>query len=240
MNNTITKTKNHYYKPLPRLLKPIKWALDMLLPPTCLACGANVVAKDFSGSLCAYCWGELHVLSDCDAAVDAFLKEVAFDKILAPFFYDSTAATLVKKLKYNGRTATANFMAQQMLPFIQHENVDIIVPVPLHKKRLYHRYYNQAAELGRRLSDDSGLPWDGVGLQRVIATQSQVGQNADRRRKQLRHAFVADNRFLGQRVLLVDDVCTTGSTAHWCSQALLQAGAKKVELLTFAFVEPKV
>jgi ComF family protein len=117
---------------------------------------------------------------------------------------------------------------------------DVIVPVPLHRKRLWQRRFNQAAFLAQRLAAASGKPWLHDVLLRVEATTSQVGLDASERRRNVRKAFdiALEKRpaVNGKTVLLVDDVRTTGATANACAAMLKKAGAVRVLLLTFALV----
>jgi ComF family protein len=100
------------------------------------------------------------------------------------------------------------------------------------------RKYNQAALLTKRLSALSGLPWLAQGLKRTRATAHQTGRNRATRLRQLQGAFTASPAVKGKHVVLVDDVFTTGSTATACTKALLKAGAKQVDVLVLAYVEP--
>ncbi len=112
---------------------------------------------------------------------------------------------------------------------------DIIVPVPLHKERRRHRGFNQAALLAHELSGPVGLPVDETTLVRHRATASQVGLDVEARRKNVRDAFrCSTHRLADRRVLLIDDICTTGSTLEACAVALREGGATRVNALTLA------
>jgi ComF family protein len=117
---------------------------------------------------------------------------------------------------------------------------DVIVPVPLHRFRLWKRRFNQAAYLAARLETHSGKPCLTEVLERQKATRSQVGLDAEARQKNVRRAFAINpdrqHCIGGKRVLLVDDVRTTGATANACADILLKAGAGAVDVLTFALV----
>jgi ComF family protein len=117
---------------------------------------------------------------------------------------------------------------------------DVIVPVPLHRFRLWRRRFNQAMALGRVAAGASGLPCDPFLLERTKRTTSQVGLTRAQRRENLQGAFrvppEARPRLTGKRVLLVDDVLTTGSTANACARVLVRAGAASVDVLAFARV----
>jgi ComF family protein len=112
----------------------------------------------------------------------------------------------------------------------------VIVPVPLHWTRLWHRRFNQAAILAQQLARASGKPYAPQLLNRVKRTTSQVGLDAEARRMNMRKAFTVAQPLDGKTVLLVDDVRTTGATLAACAMALKQAGAARVDVLTFALV----
>lgn len=117
---------------------------------------------------------------------------------------------------------------------------DMLVPVPLHYRRLLMRRYNQADLIARALSRDTGIPCLSEALRRVRATPSQGHLTAPERAKNVRRAFAVSGRHAGQikgaNIVLIDDVFTTGSTAKECAQALLKAGAKEVSVLSLARV----
>lgn len=230
---------NHFTAPLRYFKRPLLATLDFFLPPTCLLCLAGTHSRQ-KAALCPACWGALTPLGPDNPNVAAMLEDAGFDSFQAPFLYNEAAGGLVQKLKYNDGLRLAGFMAGQMVPSMP-EGVDVLVPVPLHGGRLRQRKYNQSAALVWHLARETGIQRDLTTLQRTRHTTSQVGQPAKVRRKQLKDAFHAPaDAFKGLRVALVDDVCTTGSTAHWCAVGLKKAGAKEVHLLTFAYVEPKL
>ena len=117
---------------------------------------------------------------------------------------------------------------------------DRIVPVPLHRWRLWRRRHNQAALLARAVADCSGRPWDPMVLRRVRRTRPQVGLSRPERAENLQGALRVDPGraavVAGRPIVLVDDVLTTGSTAEAAPRALLRAGAASVDVLTFARV----
>ena len=156
--------------------------------------------------------------------------------------YDGTARDLVHRLKYGDRLDLARAMARMMASAGQDllGEADLVVPVPLHVLRLWHRRFNQAAILARAIAKNGGKPCDLHALARVKATRPQVGLTRRQRAENLQGAFrvkeAAKPRLQGRRVLLVDDVSTTGATGNAASRALLRGGAKSVDLLTFATV----
>ena len=119
-------------------------------------------------------------------------------------------------------------------------DADLIVPVPLHRARLWRRRFNQAAALGGAIARQAARPLDTGALQRVRPTRPQVGLTRAERARNLQGAFrvapEARPRLAGRRLLLVDDVLTTGATANAAARALIRAGAREVDVLTFARV----
>ena len=156
--------------------------------------------------------------------------------------YDETARRLVHRLKYGDRVELARALGAMMARAGAELllDADVIVPVPLHRSRLWWRRFNQAMALAGASSRTSGVRCDPFLLARVKRTRSQVGLTKTQRGDNLQGAFRvpadAKPHLAGKRVLLVDDVVTTGATANACSRALLRAGAESVDVLSFARV----
>ena len=156
--------------------------------------------------------------------------------------YDETARRLVHRLKYGDRVELARALGAMMARAGAELllDADVIVPVPLHRSRLWWRRFNQAMALAGALSRTSGVRCDPFLLARVKRTRSQVGLTRTQRGDNLQGAFRvpadAKPHLAGKRVVLVDDVVTTGATANACSRALLRAGAESVDVLSFARV----
>lgn len=178
-------------------------------------------------------------------SAQALANPPRFDKARAACVHTGCARQLVTRLKYNDRTDLAPWMAR----FMAHAgreliaDADIIVPVPLHWARLWTRRFNQSAELARALSAHSGLAMDAGALVRRRPTRRQVGLTANQRQTNVRGVFIVpDARRIavsGRRVLLVDDVLTTGATVEAAATALRRGGADKVYVLTFSRVVPE-
>lgn len=166
----------------------------------------------------------------------------SFDGARAVMLYDDVARRLVQGLKFSDRTDLAPWMAQWMVQVAQEQlgPDSIVVPVPLHRTRMFTRKFNQSAELGRTIAAQSGATFVGHALQRVKATPQQVGLGRKERAANVRGAFrvATEHKILitGRKVILVDDVFTTGATLDACSRALRRAGAEHVFCLTFARV----
>ena len=229
--------------------------LDALYPPTCLACSAATTGHD---GLCAACWRQMAFISEpvCDRlgiplpfqsvgpalSLAALSHPPVFGKARAVALYDGVARDMVHRLKYGDQLQLARPMARWMSRSGQAliEDCDVIVPVPMHGLRLLQRRFNQAATLAGEVARLSGKPLLTQALRRVKRTKPQPGLSRTQRADNLQGAFRADGReafrLAGQRVLLIDDVLTTGATGNVCAHALLRCGAKKVDLLCFACV----
>jgi ComF family protein len=229
--------------------------LGLLYPPTCVACGA---ATGAAHALCASCWSGIAFIARpyCERlgtpfAVDlgqpllspaAIADPPVFARARAVARYDATASALVHRLKYGDRPELARAMGAMMAGAGAEllKDADVIVPVPLHRWRLWQRRFNQAMALSAVISRTSDVPCDPFLLARVKRTRQQVGLTKAQRRDNLQGAFrvstEAKERLRGRRVLLVDDVLTTGATANAASRALLRGGAEAVDVLAFARV----
>lgn len=172
----------------------------------------------------------------------AIAEPPVFNRARAVARYDETARTLVHRLKYADRLDLARALGRMMARSGAElaAECDVIVPVPLHRFRLWHRRFNQAMELARIVGSSHGRPCDPTLLARVKRTRSQVGLSRTQRGENLQGAFKVPQSakpvLKGRRVLLVDDVMTTGATANAASRALLRGGAASVDVLTFARV----
>jgi ComF family protein len=233
------------------------WArlVDFLTPPLCLSCQTSVNA---GAALCFECWQKLNFIDEpvCDVlgtpfAYDegegaispaAIANPPAWDKARAAVAFDDGSAHLVHLLKYNDRQEAGLAMARMMVGAGRNllPETDVIIPVPLHRRRLWQRRFNQAAFLSAEISKMSCKQWHHDVLVRVEATVSQVGLVAAERRKNVRRAFLVPpehrTRIEGKNILLVDDVRTTGATAEACAETLKKAGAAHVNVLSFALV----
>nr|WP_245414506.1 ComF family protein [Aestuariivirga litoralis] len=230
--------------------------LDFVTPSLCLSCG---VAVGEPASLCVACWGKLRLIEEpvCDAlgtpfaydqgegalSAAALADPPAWDRSRAAALFDDEAARLVHALKYRDRPEAGLLMARMMARAGRRliSGADVILPVPLHRWRLWRRRFNQSAFLAQQISLAGGTPWRHDVLMRARATRAQVGLDEEARRRNVRNAFaVRPDRLAavaGKSVLLVDDVRTTGATAEACALALKKAGAARVSLLTFALVQ---
>ncbi len=235
-------------------------ALDLLLPPVCLNCAGGVSRQ---GELCASCWREVNFLAPpwcriCGrpfefsaagdgAAVcgDCARRRPVYERARAAMIYDDASRDLVLKFKHADRTEAApafgRWLGRAGAELLS--EVEVIAVVPLHPLRLLRRRYNQAALLAAALVRAAAPAetqfWPDL-LRRIRRTPSQGGLNRSERARNVRRAFAVDRAYLtrlpGRRVLLLDDVMTTGATAESCSRCLYRAGAAAVDVLTLARV----
>ena len=229
-------------------------ALDIALPTLCVSCREPVDGE----GVCAECWTKLSFIAPpfCPRlgipfvydpgpellSMEAIANPPAYQRARAAVRYDDVARTLVHALKYQDRTDLAPTMGRWMARAGQEllADADILVPVPLHWRRGWSRRFNQSGALARVISRESGVKVASEALGRVRATEQQIGLSRAQRASNVQGAFkVAAERnadIAGRRVVLIDDVLTSGATTDACARALLRAKAARVDVLVFARV----
>ncbi len=241
------------------LRKPVARAarlmLDAVLPPRCFACGQVTPA---AAALCAACWSDLNFLGEpccrlCGlpfpfdqgprALCPSCAKErPAFDRARAALLYDEASRRLILPFKHGDRTEAARPFARwlQVAGWESLEKADLILPVPLHRWRLLKRRYNQAGLLAQALGRETGLPVAVDLLRRVRATPPQGRRSREARRRNVAGAFRlapgAARLLEGRRLILVDDVMTSGATLDAAAKVLRRAKPKTIDVLTLARV----
>lgn len=218
-------------------------AVDLLFPPRCAMCGhlESFLCADCRSSLpraaqprCAICW-QPNLAGSCRRCQES---RPSFEGLRSPFVFQGGVRDLVHKFKYQNQSVLATPMAELLFDFISDNPLpaNVVMPVPLFPRRERMRGYNQSALLARALARQAGLPVNERTLRRARNTAAQARTaSSDERRTNVRDAFACDApRVSGKRVLLIDNVSTTGATLDACARALRAAGAGSVWALTFA------
>ncbi len=232
----------------------LRVALDLALPPLCPACREPVEGR----GLCPACWSKLSFITRpyCERlgipfvydpgpgilSMEAIADPPAYHRARAAVRFDDISRALVHALKYGDRLDLAPMMGRwtsnagrELLA-----DADALVPVPLHWRRLWARRFNQSAMLAAAVSAQSGVPIAGGALKRVKPTVQQVGLSRSERAENVQGAFRvpedAKASVAGRRLIVIDDVLTSGATVDGCARALLRAGAANVDVLIFARV----
>jgi ComF family protein len=232
-------------------LRPI---LDLVLPPRCPGCGVLV---DDDLQFCADCWNALRFISDpsCRSCGKPFAEgrdddlicaecladPPLHDGIRAAVLYDDLSRSIVLKLKHGGKIGLARLVARHLRRHLPQDPGNVVlVPVPLHRWRLWRRGFNQSILIARELARPLGLPVETDVLRRIRPTPPLKGMTRQQRGLAVRGVFAIPKerreRIAGRHVLLIDDVYTTGATSRACVRLLKQAGAARVTIFCWARV----
>ena len=232
----------------------VKGLIDLIFPPLCAFC-CTPLAEDDTGEVCPGCLDNVHFISPpiCPKCGLPFPMEVGEDHLCgqclrgqwhfgsarALGLYEGAIREAIHQLKYEGKAFLAKSLVGLLdkgYPFIDHPSYDLLVPVPLHPKRLRERGFNQALLLGSAIGRRIGVSCTGFALKKTRWSEPQIHLSPKEREGNVKGSFAVmdPEEVRGKRVLLVDDVMTTGSTVNACARELLKAGAGEVDVFTLA------
>lgn len=236
------------------LARVARLVLDIALPTLCVSCREPVDGE----GVCATCWAKLSFIEPpyCPRlgipfvydpgpdmlSMEAIASPPAYHRARAAVRYDDVARTLVHSLKYQDRTDLAPAMGRWMARAGRTllTEADMLVPVPLHWRRAWRRRYNQSGALAKVIERQSGVKVNADVLRRVRATEQQIGLSRAQRATNVQGAFQVSadrqSEVQGRKIVLIDDVLTSGATLDACARALLRAKAAQVDALVFARV----
>jgi ComF family protein len=218
-------------------------SLDWIYPPACGGCGlkgerwcqsCNQQAEVIGSRVCTRCGEPLPAVAVCPACQK---RTSPFQSVRSWAAFSGPVRAALHRLKYRRDLGLGEALSHPLKGFFLSLNwqVDLIVPVPLSRARLKERGYNQVSLLARPMALATGLRYQPQALERVRDTPSQVGLSSRQRRENVSGAFRGDSSLAkGRRILVIDDVMTTGATLEACAQALVEAGASAVMGLTLA------
>ncbi len=242
-----------FFERAPGLGQLVNLLGDIFLPPLCAGCGAQVNDHE---NLCATCWQDIEFISPpyCDilgiplpydpggrtVSAAALACEPAYDHARAVARYSGTIRKLIHALKYSDRQDGWRLYGRWLKNAAADllEETDFLIPIPLNRRRLWFRRFNQAALLADALARETGLRSEPLTLVRSRPTRSQVGLTPKQRRRNVSGAFSINkamrHSLQGSNILLVDDVITTGATAEACARKLKKEGAARVDVVALA------
>lgn len=229
--------------------------LDVVFPPRCAVCGEILRMEERQGFLCADCRSDIPYLPQekcphCGGETnnggfcDFCMKHFPFDSVCGAFPYEKVRKA-IHLFKYDGDKTIGNGLGALMADGLMryHEELlvktDVMVSVPLHEKKEKNRGFNQTHILCEKISEKTGLVFRKGGLKRTRETIAQSELDPEERKLNLKDAFRATEDFTGKRVLLVDDIFTTGTTCRECAKELYRAGAKEVMVFVLSVAGTK-
>jgi len=234
-------------------MSPFNRLADVLYPPACLRCHERL--RSHRGVFCVTCLMSMPrtgqpICQRCGVTIPGAFdaaatcsscrrRTLAFDAARSPWVYAGALRDALHLFKYRDHWRVGHWLAGEMSVYaaetLSVEGLEVVLPVPLHWLKRVLRGYNPAAELARRVAETLQLPYQPHGLRRRRWTATQTALPWRGRFRNVRDAFAADPRYVnGRRVLLIDDVLTSGATAHACAAALRDAGARDIFVLTAA------
>src|SRR5580698_3374398 len=258
LETTTTALPAHLKRAAGAALNVFRATLDLALPQLCAACREPVEGK----GLCPACWSKLAFITRpyCERlgipfvydpgpgilSMEAIADPPAYNRARAAVRFDEISRGLVHALKYGDRLDLAPMMGRWISNAGREllAETDALVPVPLHWRRQWARRFNQSAMLAAAVAKETGVPIAFGALKRIKATAQQVGLSQTERATNIQGAFKVPEdgkaAVAGRRLVLVDDVLTSGATVEGCARALLRGGAANVDVLVFARVADPV
>jgi len=228
-------------EPVPPYPPPtlVERGLDLIFPPACVGC------RKIGRWICSRCWQQIDWVEElkCGTCGRPWVRNPcpqctrqgsALVAVAAAAAFDGTAREAVHALKYEGRHAIGRLLGTLMARATPAEEVTVVAPVPLHPRRRHERGYDQAAILARWVGRSLDVPVETAAARRIRYTKQQASLDGEQRARNVVGAFAAEEWIEGERILLVDDVYTTGATLEACASALRCAGATSVTGLVFA------
>ena len=231
--------------------KPLAWLSDRLVPPACPVCLKPVAGDE---GLCATCWQDIQFISGpvCrrtglpmpidlgDETISPLVRAQPppYDMARAVFAYKNSGAALIKRMKFGDRPELAQLLARLIYTRLPHmlPRHALLLPVPLHRRRLLWRRFNQSSEICRHLAKLSGQSMAPEAVARIRPTPQEIGLTRAGRKRNLRGAFAVSqnqkHRLKGRAVVIVDDVLTTGATVEAMARILRRAGAAPIYVVT--------
>ena len=221
---------------------PLSWLLDFVYPPTCLICGAVAENGD---PICRQCFSKIQPYDTEEGLEDLWIARhkvdpVYLDGFLAGFYFEPNLQDLLHLLKYQKERRLGIFfgmwLGKNLSSRLREWAIDWVVPVPLHPRKHRKRGYNQSDLIARGVAAENGFVLSKTALKRTRNTPTNTGLSASERIRNVSGAFVVNPKFnfSGKRILLIDDVITTGSTLNACAEPLKKAGAAAVFALAVA------
>lgn len=229
-------------------MNAVKYLLNLIIPIRCLACQRPSKQKK---PLCKACETQMPILKNICRHCAAKLPEDApkqmcgqcikqppfFTKTIALFCYEDIIVKLITGLKFHQELNVAKLLSHLFCEHIINEKVtvpDIIMPVPLHKKRLKERGYNQAVEIAKPIAKKFNIPLLINACVRIRYTKPQIEMPSELRKQNIKNAFEIKKSIAGLSIAIIDDVMTTGNTVNELSKMLMKSGAKQVEIWCIA------
>ncbi len=238
-----------------RFIDYLEYILNIIYPPICIMCRADCY---ISNILCKECWGKISFMTrpcckKCGTSLnfsknimlctnELCINEKHFYKYsMSIIEYNDFAKQIIKKFKFQSIFKLRKLLKSWLtyiLDTVDYNNIDYIFPIPLHKSKLKIRGYNQSAIIAKMVSEITKIKYDPTILIKVKNTANQSGLTKNLREKNLKNSFYVNTRnkklINGKKILLVDDIITTGSTINECSKTLIQNGVTEVIVISIA------